>query len=60
MVAAIAACVAAWYLLGIGPILYAVVALAVLVIVRHHTNIAKLLRGEESKIGASKKVQPAP
>jgi glycerol-3-phosphate acyltransferase PlsY len=55
MVAALAACVAAWYLMGVGPTLYAVAAMAALVIARHHANIAKLLRGEESKIGASRK-----
>jgi glycerol-3-phosphate acyltransferase PlsY len=39
----------------VGPTLYAVAAMAALVIARHHANIAKLLRGEESKIGASRK-----
>jgi len=51
IVAAVTACVAAWYLLGIGPIFYAVVAMAVLLIARHHANIVKLIRGEESRIG---------
>jgi glycerol-3-phosphate acyltransferase PlsY len=52
MMAAVVACIAAWYLLGVGPILYAVLAMAALLIARHHANIAKLLRGEESRIGA--------
>jgi glycerol-3-phosphate acyltransferase PlsY len=51
IVAAATACVAAWYLLGIGPIFYAVVAMAVLLVARHHANIVKLIRGEESRIG---------
>jgi glycerol-3-phosphate acyltransferase PlsY len=51
IVSAVTACVAAWYLLGVGPIFYAVVAMAVLLIARHHANIVKLIRGEESRIG---------
>jgi glycerol-3-phosphate acyltransferase PlsY len=31
------------------------IAMAVLVWIRHHENIRRLLRGEESKIGASRK-----
>ena len=57
MLSAVVACVATWYLLGVGPVLYAVLAMAALLIARHHTNIGKLLRGEESKIGASRKTE---
>jgi glycerol-3-phosphate acyltransferase PlsY len=57
LVAAFFAPVAAWYLYGIGPILYAVIGMAVLLVVRHKANIGKLVRGEESKIGAGKKVR---
>jgi acyl phosphate:glycerol-3-phosphate acyltransferase len=51
--AAASAPIAAWFLTD--PPRTAVIALiAVLVIARHHTNIARLLRGEESKIKLSK------
>ena len=50
--AALFAPAAAWYLLGGGPIFLAVVAMSVVLIARHHANIRKLMRGEESKIGA--------
>jgi glycerol-3-phosphate acyltransferase PlsY len=49
--AALAAPVAAWAFDGIGPVLYAVVAMAVLLVERHRLNIIKLLRGEESRVG---------
>jgi acyl phosphate:glycerol-3-phosphate acyltransferase len=51
LVAALFAPVAAWHLLGMGPVFGAVVAMSVLLIARHHANIAKLARGEESRIG---------
>jgi len=57
IVAAVFAPVAAWYLYGVGPLLYAVGGMAVLLIWRHKANIVKLARGEESKIGASKQVE---
>lgn len=60
IVAAVFAPIATWYLYGVGPLLYAVVGMAVLLVWRHKANIAKLLKGEESKIGASRKVQPSP
>jgi acyl phosphate:glycerol-3-phosphate acyltransferase len=60
LTAAIFAPVATWYLHGVGPLLYAVIGMSVLLIWRHKGNIAKLARGEESKIGASKKVEAAP
>src|SRR5437870_2439162 len=49
--AALAAPVGAWALDGIGPVLYAVVAMAALLVERHRLNIIKLLRGEESRVG---------
>ena len=49
--AALAAPLAAWALDGTGPVLYAVVAMAVLLLERHRPNIGKLLRGEESRVG---------
>ena len=52
--AALFAPVAAWYIVGPGPMLWAVIAMSVLLIARHHANIAKLLRGEESRIGQKK------
>jgi glycerol-3-phosphate acyltransferase PlsY len=33
--------------------------IAVLVFIRHHANIRRLLRGEEPKIGSKKKAEPA-
>ena len=60
IVAALFAPAAAWHLLGGGPIFLAVIAMGVLLIARHHANIAKLARGEESKIGAGKKAAGAP
>ena len=55
IVAAVAAPVAAWLLDGIGPLLYAVTAMSVLLIERHRVNIGKLLRGEESRVGESRR-----
>jgi glycerol-3-phosphate acyltransferase PlsY len=43
------------YLHGVGSIFYAVLGMSALLIWRHQANIAKLARGEESKIGASRK-----
>jgi glycerol-3-phosphate acyltransferase PlsY len=53
--AALFAPVAAWYLAGgAGPIFWAASVMSVLLIARHHANIGKLLRGEESRIGEKK------
>jgi acyl phosphate:glycerol-3-phosphate acyltransferase len=54
LVAAVAAPLAAWFIAGPGPVFACVVAMAVLLVVRHRTNIVKLARGEESRIGAKK------
>ena len=54
LVAAVASPVLAWHFFGPGPTFWAVVGMAVLLVVRHHANIAKLLRGEESRIGGRK------
>jgi len=54
IVAAACAPLAAWYFLGPGPFLAAVVAMGVILVLRHHANIAKLLRGQESRIGQEK------
>jgi glycerol-3-phosphate acyltransferase PlsY len=51
LVAALFAPAAAWYILGGGPMFYAVVAMSVILVARHHANIVKLARGEESRIG---------
>jgi glycerol-3-phosphate acyltransferase PlsY len=55
IVAALFAPVATWFFLGFGPYFAAVVAMSVLLVVRHRTNIVKLARGEESRIGEKKK-----
>lgn len=54
IVAAVFAPMAAWYLLGAGPFLAATCAMGVLLIARHHGNIRKLARGEESRVGERK------
>jgi len=55
LVAAVVAPLAAWWLLGAGPVLVAVVAMSVVLVARHRANIGKLLRGEERRIGEKKK-----
>ena len=60
IVAALAAPAAAWWLQGAGPILAAVAAMAALIVLRHRANIAKLARGEESRIGEKKAARPPP
>jgi glycerol-3-phosphate acyltransferase PlsY len=54
LVAALFAPAAAWYILGQGPVFYAVIAMSVILIARHRSNIVKLARGEESRIGQKK------
>ena len=60
MVAALAAAGAAWAFLGPGPRFAAVVGMALVLLARHRSNIAKLVRGEESRIGEKKGARPAP
>ena len=55
IVAALFAPLAAWHILGPGPMFTATVAMCVMLVARHRENIAKLLRGEESRIGQKKK-----
>jgi glycerol-3-phosphate acyltransferase PlsY len=57
--AALFAPFAAWHILGAGPMFAATVAMSVLLVARHHANIAKLARGEESRIGQKKKTDNA-
>ena len=54
VLAALLAPLVTWYVGGPGPILWAVIAMGVLLVVRHRTNIAKLSRGEEARIGQKK------
>ena len=54
LVAALFAPAAAWYVLGTGSVLAAVIAMSALLIWRHQANIGKLLRGEESRLGEKK------
>ena len=41
------------------PVICASVFMAVLIFIRHHENIARLLKGEEPRIGARKPAPPA-
>jgi glycerol-3-phosphate acyltransferase PlsY len=59
IVAALFAPLAAWHILGAGPMLGAVAAMSVLLVIRHRANISKLLKGEESRIGDKKKPENA-
>jgi glycerol-3-phosphate acyltransferase PlsY len=54
IVAALFAPAATWFFLGLGPVFTAVVAMSVILIVRHKANIVKLARGEERRIGGKK------
>ena len=54
LVAAVLAPAITWYFLETGPVLAAVTAMSVVLVLRHRTNIGKLLRGEESRIGEKK------
>jgi glycerol-3-phosphate acyltransferase PlsY len=58
LVAAAAAPALAWYLHGPGPVFVATAAMALALVARHHANIRKLLRGEESRVGAGKSKPP--
>ncbi len=52
--AAAAPMLAAWWL-GASPVVWALVSISVILIVRHRTNIGKILAGTENKIGQGKK-----
>ena len=56
IVAAVAAPPVAWYFAGAGPLFACVVAMSVVLVLRHRVNIGKLLRGEESRIGEKRAV----
>ncbi|MBM3367734.1 MAG: glycerol-3-phosphate 1-O-acyltransferase PlsY [Betaproteobacteria bacterium] len=44
----------AFWLFGVRPVVPAVAAIALLLIWRHHENIGRILRGEESRLGRKK------
>lgn len=55
MVSAVSACVFALYFYGFSTFFVFCVIIAVLLIVRHRTNIVRLLNGTENKLGSKKK-----
>lgn len=59
IVAALAAPALAWWILGTGPLLAAVAAMAAVLLARHRANMVKLARGEESRIGEKKAARSA-
>jgi glycerol-3-phosphate acyltransferase PlsY len=58
LTAALFSPVAVYHFVGGGPILYATCLMTAILLWRHEANIRKLLRGEESRIGETKKVPP--
>ncbi|HXN15842.1 MAG TPA: glycerol-3-phosphate 1-O-acyltransferase PlsY [Usitatibacter sp.] len=58
IVAALVAPLTAWFLAEDRALFASVVAMSIVLIARHRANIAKLARGEESKIGQKKDAQP--
>lgn len=54
IVAALFAPFWAFWLFGLRPVVPAVAAIAILLIWRHHENIGRILRGEESRLGRRK------
>lgn len=55
IVAAVFAPAWAFWLFGARPLVPAVLAMALLLIWRHHDNIARMLRGEEGRLGARRR-----
>jgi glycerol-3-phosphate acyltransferase PlsY len=58
LAAALFAPIYAWWLFGFGPLLGAVVAIALLLAWRHRANIARLASGEEPRIGGKRSAAP--
>jgi glycerol-3-phosphate acyltransferase PlsY len=58
LVAALFAPAFTFWLFGLRPVFPAVVAMALLLVWRHRPNLARLLRGEEGRIGARPRVPP--
>ena len=58
IVAALFAPAMAWYIGRPSALFVAVAAMSVILVARHHANIAKLARGEESRIGEKKVTSP--
>jgi glycerol-3-phosphate acyltransferase PlsY len=60
IVAALAAPAAAWWFTGTGTILWSIAAMSMVLVARHHANIRKLVRGEESRVGERGKEEALP
>ena len=55
LIAAVFAPCFAFWLFGLRPVMWATIPMAVLLMVRHRANIARLIAGTEPRIGAKKK-----
>ncbi|HEV8259946.1 MAG TPA: glycerol-3-phosphate 1-O-acyltransferase PlsY [Burkholderiales bacterium] len=55
IVAAALSPLAAYYFLGLGPMTWAVLVIAVLLVLRHRSNVGRLLTGNETRIRLSRR-----
>ena len=60
LVAAVFAPLFAFWLFGVRPVMWATIPIALLLMMRHRANIARLLDGTEPRIGGKKKPEPGP
>ena len=60
LIAAVFAPLFAFWLFGVQPVMWATIPIALLLLMRHRANIARLLDGTEPRIGGKKKPQAGP